>query len=88
MNEISRFEVKCSYREGSMYCHNGHIYVFEPGNEMAALAVEDGVVVKCPKCKGLSHIPTPAGEQLVAMVWRHLECRVADLIEKVGLEGE
>lgn len=88
MNEIAQFETPCRYREGGMYCSNGHIYVMEPGNQMATLAMMEDGPVKCAKCNGVGYILTPMGEQLVTMVWRHVERRVVDLIEEMKPLGE
>jgi hypothetical protein len=83
MNEISQFEVPCSYRSGGMYCSSGHIYVMEPGGEIAVLAkMEDGPV-RCLRCEGVGYILTPMGKQLIEMMWRHMERRVADLVEEI-----
>lgn len=86
MNEIAQFEIQCSYREEGLYCSNGVLYAFEPGNQMASLAKFDDEVVKCPRCKGLGKILTLAGEQIVEMVWRHLEPRVIETIEAMKEE--
>ncbi len=86
MNEIPQFEVICRYREGNMYCSGGFVYAFEPGNEMAMLGEVEGEPMKCPRCGGIGRILTPAGKQLVEMVWRHLEARVAELIGSKSLE--
>ena len=83
MNEIAQFEVPCHYRNGHMYCSSGHIYVMEPGNEMASLAMMEDGPVKCPACTGVGYILTPSGKQLVEMVWRHMERRVADLVQDI-----
>jgi hypothetical protein len=80
MNEIGQFESPCRYRDGSMYCSNGHIYVMQPNSDMAVLATMDGAAVKCPACKGIGYILTPAGIQLVQMMWRHLEHPMTELI--------
>ncbi len=83
MNEIPQFEVPCHYHEGKMYCSDGHLYVMEPDNQMASLATMEDGPVRCPACNGLGYILTPAGQQLVDMVWRHLERRVADLVQEI-----
>ena len=80
MNEISQFESPCHYRAEKMYCSNGHLYVMEPDNQMATLATMDDGPVKCPACNGVGYILTPAGSQLIEMIWRHLERRVTDQI--------
>jgi hypothetical protein len=80
MNEISQFEVPCHYHEGKMYCSLGWLYVMEPDNQMATLAIMDEVPLKCPACNGVGYILLPAGEQLIEMIWRHLEKRVTDQI--------
>lgn len=77
MNEISQFESPCHYQDGDMYCSNGNIYIFEPGRQMASLAVlksgsQVESTIKCPACKGRGYVLTPAGQQLVEMVWRHI----------------
>lgn len=86
MNEIAQFECPCHYHDGRMYCTSGHLYVMEPGNQMATLATMEGVPLKCPACKGIGFILTPAGIQLIHMIWRHLEPPVAQLIEDLKSE--
>jgi len=86
MNEISQFEVACKYRDGKMYCSGGHLYVLEPDNSMATLAVMDDGPIRCPACDGKGYILTPAGEQLIDMIWRHTERRVTDLVHELRPE--
>jgi hypothetical protein len=83
VNEIAQYEIPCRYRDGNMYCSSGHIYVMEPESTMAALALMEEAPLKCPCCKGSGHILTTEGEQLVEMMWRHLERRIADLIQEI-----
>lgn len=81
MNEIPQFESPCRYRDGEMYCSHGVIYVFEPGREMATVAMMDSQVLRCPACKGEGHVLTPAGEQLIDMIWRWIEPKIEELLE-------
>lgn len=83
MNEIQQFESPCHYRLDGMYCSSGHLYIMEPGNEMAKLATMEEVPMRCPACNGLGFILSPAGVQLVDMIWRHLERRVVDLVNEL-----
>lgn len=84
MNEIGQFESPCHYHDGRMHCTSGYLYVMEPGNEMATLATMEGGALRCPACNGLGYILTPAGIQLIEMIWRHLERRVVDLIRDIN----
>lgn len=66
-----------------MYCSHGHIYVMEPDNQMASLALFEDTPLTCPACKGMGYILTPAGKQLIDMVWRHLERPITGLIQEI-----
>jgi hypothetical protein len=83
MNEIAQFESVCHYRSNGMYCSHGWLYVMEPGNEMAKLATLEEIPLRCPACKAPGYILTPAGTQLIEMIWRHLERRIVDAINEI-----
>ncbi len=88
MNEITQFEVPCHHRSEGMFCWQGNLYVIPfhdevwPAEERADLAILEGSPVKCPACKGLGYILTLVGQQLVGMLWRHLEPKIVELIQE------
>ena len=87
MNEIPQFETRCNYRADGMYCWRGNLYIIRLDNEERAdPATVEGVPVKCPACKGKDYILTPAGKELVEMLWRHLEPKIVELIDEFRKE--
>jgi len=90
VNEIPQFETRCTYRSEKMYCWRGNLYVARADDDEAAdradPATVEGVPVKCPACKGKDYILTPAGKELVEMLWRHLEPRIVELIDEFRKE--
>jgi hypothetical protein len=93
VNAIAEYEVKCRYAETGIGCFRGHLYQLGPANPEdpnrpphgeAIMVLVEGEYVKCPCCNGTGLILTPAGTQLVEVLWRHIEPKVVDLIHQFG----
>lgn len=89
MNEIGQFEVFCMYRSDAAHCENGELHTNTLGRvtwdninfyDAYPVVLLEGLPVKCPACHGQGFILTKSGEQLIEMLWRHLEPRVVAAI--------